>query len=94
MAILYRKFSLGRILITPGALAALEAAGQTPHGFLHRHVLGDWGDVDAHDRQANEGALRAGARLLSVYWTRREVKLWVITEADRQSTTILLPEEY
>jgi len=89
-----RRFPLGRFLITPGALAAIEAAGQTPDAFLSRHVRGDWGDMDDHDRQANERALVQGARLLSAYRTARDVRLWVITEADRSATTLLLPGEY
>lgn len=89
-----RRFPLGRILATPGALAALEAAGHTPLEFLHRHVRGDWGEVDDHDRRANDLAVQHGLRVLSAYRTRRGTRLWVITEADRQVTTLLLPEEY
>jgi hypothetical protein len=62
--------------------------------FVARHVRGDWGDCDDHDRQANEDALRNGERLFSVYRTVKGEKLWVITEADRSSTCVLLPEEY
>jgi hypothetical protein len=78
---------------TPGALAAMERAGQTPHEFLDRHVQGK-GDIDAEDAQANEAALRNGERLLSAYWTANGERLSLITEADRSLTTILLPEEY
>jgi len=88
------KFPLGRILATPGALAALEASGQTPQEFLHRHATGDWGDVPADDAQANEDGLAGGARLMSRYQTRRGTTIWIITEADRSATTLLLPEEY
>lgn len=88
------RFSLGRILSTPGALTALEEANQSPAEFLDRHVRGDWGDVDHEDKEANEAALRDGTRILSSYKTKAGVKLWVITEADRSATTVLLPDEY
>ncbi len=88
------KFPLGKLVATPGALEALSEAGQSPMDFLGRHVRGDWGDCCAEDRQANEDALRCGARLLSVYRTANGVKVWVITEADRNSTSVLLPDEY
>src|SRR5262245_51658482 len=88
------KFPLGRIVATPGALAALQAAGQQPYEFLSRHIQGDWGDVPEEDRQENELSLREGFRLLSAYHTRLREKLWVITEADRSASTILLPSEY
>lgn len=88
------RFTLGRILATPGAIAAMEEAGNVPAEFLDRHVRGDWGAVDDEDHEANEQALRRGTRIVSVYHTRSGVKLWVITEADRSATTILLPDEY
>jgi hypothetical protein len=87
-------FALGQVVATPGALAALEDAGQNPGEFLQRHVTGDWGDLDEHDRNENELALRQGLRLLSAYQTTKGVRLWVITEWDRSVTTLLLPEEY
>jgi hypothetical protein len=87
-------FPLGQVVATPGALEALENAGHTPQEFLDRHVAGDWGEVSDHDRQENEDALLHGFRLLSVYMTRLGEKLWVLTEADRSSTTFLLPHEY
>jgi hypothetical protein len=88
------KFNLGKLVATPGALEALVEAAQSPMDFLNRHVRGDWGDVCGEDHQANEDALRYGARLLSVYRTAKGTKIWVITEADRSSTCVLLPEEY
>ena len=93
------KFNLGRLLATPGALAALEESGQTPHDFISRHARGDWGDVCAEDGRLNNQALIEGSRLLSAYRTLKNVKLWVITEAAddngrRAATTVLLPEEY
>ena len=65
-----------------------------PSTFLDRHARGDWGEVDVEDQQANQDALLHGERLLSAYRTSAGVRLWVITEADRSATTILLPEEY
>ena len=88
------KFTLGQIVATPGALEALEASGQSAVEFLDRHVQGDWGDICEEDREANERALLDGPRLLSSYRTAKDVKLWVITEADRSATTLLLPEGY
>ena len=88
------RFTLGRCLATPGAVEAMNDAGQAPGDFLDRHIRGDWGSVDAHDRQANEDAINTGARIWSIYHTRKGVKLYVITEADRSATTILLPNEY
>jgi hypothetical protein len=87
-------FSLGLIVATPGALAALRNAGQSPADFLRKHASGDWGDLDDHDRAANWSALREGGRILSAYTTVRGDRLWVITEADRSSTCLLLPDEY
>ena len=88
------KFRLGKLVATPGALAALTEAGQGRMEFVARHLQGDWGDCCEEDRQANEDALRNGERLFSVYRTAKGVKIWVITEADRSSTCVLLPEEY
>ena len=88
------RFPLGRIVATPGALAALEEAGEIPDTFLKRHVTGDWGEVDEHDRQENEFSVAHGFRLLSAYTVTNGTKLWIITEADRSATTILLPSEY
>jgi hypothetical protein len=88
------KFPLGHLVSTPGALAALEQAGQGPMEFVCRHAAGDWGIVDAADRRENELSLREGFRLMSVYTLRDGTKLWIITEADRSSTCLLLPSEY
>ena len=89
-----KLFSLGQVVATPGALAALEEAGQSPSEFLTRHVHGDWGEVDEHDQQANDDAVQDGSRLLSSYVLTTNTKIWIITEADRSSTCYLLPEEY
>lgn len=86
--------SIGHLCATPGALAALEKAGQTPVEFLSRHETGDWGEVCPEDWAENDLSLREGFRLLSAYRLKTSVKIWIITEADRSVTTILLPEEY
>ena len=88
------KFDLGKIVATPGALEALEASGQSPAFFLDRHVCGDWGEVGAEDKLLNDEALVSGERLLSAYKTLLGTRIWIISEADRSSTTILLPSEY
>lgn len=88
------KFQPGRIVATPGVLAALEASGEAPVGYLARHIAGDWGDVDEQDRSENELSLIQGFRLLSAYTLNSGTKIWIITEADRRVTTVLLPEEY
>lgn len=88
------KFQPGRIVATPGALAALEASGEAPIRYLARHIAGDWGDVDEHDRRENALSLIHGFRLLSAYTLTSGTKIWIITEADRSVTTFLLPEEY
>ena len=85
---------LGQVVATPGALDAMEKSGETPLVFLSRHASGDWGDVDAEDKQANDRAVEDGERLLSAYKTKLGTKLWVITEWDRSVTTLLLPDEY
>ena len=87
-------FSLGQIVATPGALGALERANQSPPFFLARHGGGDWGELDPTDIAENEYSLAHGFRLLSSYETGAGEKLWIITEADRSTTTLLLPEEY
>lgn len=88
------KFPLGRVASTPGALEALRSSGETPEKFLRRHASGDWGEVDAEDKRTNDQAVGRGLRILSAYDTAKGQRLWVITEADRSSTTLLLPDEY
>lgn len=86
------KFELGGLVATPGVL---DAVGYTDILVaLRRHALGDWGEVDIDDGRANDQALVEGARLLSVYRSTAGIKFWIITEADRSATTVLLPEEY
>ena len=89
-----KPFGLGQLLATPGALAAIEQAGQAPAAFIKRHAAGDWGEVCGDDWALNDEALESGGRLLSAYRTSLGVRLWVITESDFSATTILLPDEY
>jgi hypothetical protein len=99
MKMLTPKFPLGQVVATPGAIEAMEEAGQTPDFFLDQHVAGNWGIVNEEDGALNDQALIDGSRILSAYRTLKGVKLWVITEAtddngQRGATTFLLPEEY
>lgn len=84
------KFPLGQVVITPNALEKLNA-DDILHA-LNRHVAGDWGELDDEDRQANDSALLGGDRLLSAYRSDA-TKFWIITEADRSVSTVLLPED-
>ena len=86
------KFRTGDLFITRNALATIGFEGSLK--ALARHVSGDWGELCDADRKANELALKDGSRLLSVYWTATDVKFYIITEADRSYTTVLLPEDY
>ena len=88
------RFALGRILITPGAEEALQIAGQKASEFFRRHSICDWGELSDEDVKRNELALEKGFRLLSRYQTTKGEPVWIITEADRSATTILLPIEY
>lgn len=87
------RLPLGHVVATPGAQDVIRAHGLDVVGLLHRHRSGDWGAVSEHDAQANDHAVVHGARVLSAYETTGG-KLWVITEADRSATTVLLPSEY
>jgi hypothetical protein len=91
---MFPLFPLGRIVATPGALAALERATQPPTSFLARHAIGEWGELEPTDVAENEYSVAHGFRLLSSYGTDVGDRLWIITEADRSATTLLLPEEY
>lgn len=86
------KFPFGQLVATPNALE--HVPNSEIQTALQRHVTGDWGVVDEHDRQENELSLKEGFRLLSVYRSSSGVKFWIITEADRSVTTVLLPEDY
>jgi hypothetical protein len=87
-------FLLGKVYLTIGAREALEESNQTAIEFLARHQSGDWGDICGDDRRENELSVKERFRILSSYKTSKDVKLWLISEADRSSTTLLLPEEY
>ena len=89
-----RLFPLGRLVATPGAIEALEASSETALPYLQRHAAGDWGEVDAEDQAANNCSVKDGTRILSAYHLKSGVKIWIITEADRSATTVLLPDEY
>ena len=86
------KVPLGRIVATPAALGTVSQPDIV--AALRRHASGDWGDVDPDDRAANDDALKSGERLLSVYQSATGTTFWVLTEADRSVTTVLLPDDY
>ena len=88
------RFALGQTFITPGAEEALQIAGQTELEFLRRHMSCDWGELSDDDLRENELSLKEGFRLLSNYRTVKGHAIWIITEADRSATTVLLPSEY
>jgi hypothetical protein len=87
-------FPSGQIVATPGALALLEQVRKSPLEFLSRHLRGDWGDLCQDDKAEDELSLKYGFRLVSSYQVTDTEKLWIITEADRSVTTLLLPAEY
>jgi hypothetical protein len=88
------RFSPGELIATPGAVAAAAASGESLADYLERHLAGDWGDVSDPDMYENEYALAHGLRLLSSYKLKSGQRIWIITEGDRSSTCVLLPEEY
>ena len=87
-------FSPGQIVATPGALAAFEEAEEEPFTYLARHLVGDWGEVCEEDAKENDFSVENGFRILSAYRLKDGMKIWLITEADRSSTCLLLPSEY
>lgn len=87
-------FRAGQIVATPGALALLEQAHKTPMELLARHLRGDWGDLCPEDKAENELSLQRGYRLMSSYQIKETETLWIITEADRSATTMLVPSDY
>lgn len=91
-AVSLAKFPLGRLVATPNALSRL-AIEDVLAGIV-RHQAGDWGELEGDDRAENELSLEKGFRLLSAYTARNGVKFWIITEATREVTTVLLPEDY
>ena len=90
----FSRFPLGETYITPGAEEALMMAGQTGIELLRRHMSADWSELWEQDAPENELSLREGFRVLRAYQTAKGERLWIITEGDRSSTTILLPSEY
>ena len=89
-----QRFPLGQTYATPGALEALSEAGQDAAQFLSRHQAGDWGNLSDEDKQENEFSVDKELRIFSVYHLSDGTKIWLITEADRSATTLLLPSEY
>ena len=87
-------FCLGRIVATPGALAAIEASGDDPLALLIKHVCLDPGDLSPEDIRENQLSVEQGFRILSSYRLSDGTRIWLITEADRSVTTFLLPQEY
>ncbi len=87
-------FPLGQIFLTVGAREALEESSQSASEFLAKHSTGDWGNVCREDAVENDFSVKESFRILSVYKTEKGKKLWCITEANRESTNILLPSEY
>lgn len=95
------RFRTGRLYMTPGAKAAFDAfppgsqSSVSADGLITRHRCGDWGDdMDEEDRAANDRAIRNGERILSAYTLPEGIRIWIITEADRSATTLLVPDEY
>jgi hypothetical protein len=87
-------FELGQTVATPGAIEALQKLGILASSLLDRHICGDWGDLCEDDKSENDYALSNGCRLFSSYQLTAAIKIWVITEADRSVTTLLLPNDY
>jgi hypothetical protein len=85
------RFPLGEVVIT--ANASLQLATELVLAGLRRHASGHWGDLSPEDTLANDSALQQGGRLLSAYG-QGDQRFWIITEADRSVTTVLLPEDY
>jgi hypothetical protein len=89
-----RRFGLGMVVATPGALEVLGHFEVSPSALVERHASGDWGEIPSEDARENELALERGFRVLSSYPLSGGFRVWVITERDRSLTTILLPAEY
>ena len=87
-------FALGQIVATPGAIDLLERTSSDALDFLIRHQQGDWGSVPPEDAEENLSSIENGCRILSSYYLNATERLWIITEADRSVTTLLLPDEY
>ena len=87
-------FPLGQIVATPGALEVLDQYAINAMNLIKRHQSGDWGNVPPGDAEENLRSVENGWRILSSYVLSEDQNLWIITEADRSVTTLLLPEEY
>ena len=90
-------FPLGRIVATPNSLDTLARHGKSPAEFIARHAAGDWSEMCAEDAAENALSVKRGFRIFSAYAydaARPDAKVWVITEADRSSTCVLMPEDY
>lgn len=87
------RFDIGRVVATPSALEVLDGQNVSPLDLLRRHQSGDWGEVCKADARENQRSLKHGLRVLSSYPVG-DGRVWIITEADRSSTCVLLPEEY
>lgn len=88
------KFPLGSLQATPAALEVLERSGEDPYSLIMRHANCDWGTCCSADCKANEEAVRMGLRVLSMFETKLGEKVWVVTEGDRSSTTVIIPSDY
>ena len=88
------RFPLGQMVATPGALEALSQNGQSAFEFIRRHQQGDWGCLCNEDKQENEYSVDKHLRIFSAYLLKDDTKIWIITEANRSATTVLLPSEY
>ncbi len=89
-----KPFDLGHVVVTPGANQALKNACQTASHFLNRHLSADWGDLCESDLRLNDEAVKHGGQLLSSYRLSTGLTLWIVTEADRSHTVVLMPEEF
>ena len=88
------RFPLGRLFLTPGAIEALAESEQMPQEFINRHVRLEQGELCDEDHRENLFSIDKSLRIFSAFKTGKGIKLWVITEADRSATTLLLPGEY
>ena len=89
-----KMFPLGKRAITQRAMEVLQQFNISPEAYFARHQMGDWGDLEDEDRKSNEVAINLGERIFSAYTIPNGPNIWVITEADRSATTVLLPDEY
>jgi hypothetical protein len=87
-------FDLGELVVTPNALTAIATAKQIPDALITRHLAGDWSEMAEEDRATNRDAIQLGRRIFSSYKLATGSRIWIITEADRSVTTVLLPLEY